>query len=119
MGRLRRCAMTPMDPKALDALVCQAGEEFKLTVAETRELRCVLAGYSCKEAAKAQGISPETVRQRRKVVYCKAQVHTDGQLTAVIVGTRQAWAWSDPGVRAPEVEAAERALDAAHPDEEA
>lgn len=80
-----------MDPQQIDALVSAAATRFAFSPSETRELRCVLAGMSCKEAAAVLGVTHETVRQRRKVMYRKASATSAEKLTAMVVGLEAAW----------------------------
>ncbi len=57
-----------------------AGTE--LTPAERRELLGIARGAGCKDAAQAAGISPETVRARRKRIYRKLGVPGAAEIIA-------------------------------------
>ena len=70
----------------VDGLVDAAAKRWGLTDAERREVRLAMAGTSAAESAAAQGISAETVRQRRKVIYAKATVESAGKLVARVAG---------------------------------
>lgn len=63
----------------------QAATRFGLTRAEQAEAESMLAGLSCKESASRLKISPETVRQRRKVIYRKLGVESCGMAVARIL----------------------------------
>ena len=70
----------------VDGLVDAAAKRWGLTDAERREVRLAMAGTSAAESAAAQDISAETVRQRRKVIYAKADVASAGRLVAAVAG---------------------------------
>ena len=70
----------------VDGLVAAAAKRWGLTDAEAREVRLVMAGTSAAESAAVQGISAETARQRRKVIYAKADVASAGRLVAAVAG---------------------------------
>lgn len=62
-----------------------AASRFGLTRAELAEAESMIAGLSCKESAARLKISPETVRQRRKVIYRKLGVESCGTAVARIL----------------------------------
>lgn len=62
-----------------------AASRFGLTKAELAEAESMIAGLSCKESASRLKISPETVRQRRKVIYRKLGVESCGTAVARIL----------------------------------
>ncbi len=62
-----------------------AASRFNLTRAELAEAESMIAGLSCKESAARLHISPETVRQRRKVIYRKLGVESCGTAVARIL----------------------------------
>jgi len=62
-----------------------AASRFALTRAELAESESMIAGLSCKESASRLKISPETVRQRRKVIYRKLGVESCGTAVARIL----------------------------------
>jgi DNA-binding CsgD family transcriptional regulator len=53
-----------------------------LTPAERAEVLRVAQGFACKDSAAAAGVSPETIRARRKRIYRKLDVTGAGQLIA-------------------------------------
>jgi DNA-binding CsgD family transcriptional regulator len=53
-----------------------------LTPAERGEVLRIAQGFGCKDAAEAAGISPETIRARRKRIYRKLDVEGAGVLIA-------------------------------------
>jgi DNA-binding CsgD family transcriptional regulator len=65
--------------------LAQAASRFGLTRAELAESESMIAGLSCKESASRLKISPETVRQRRKVIYRKLGVESCGTAVARIL----------------------------------
>ena len=58
-----------------------------LTPAERVEVLRIAQGYACKDSAAAAGVSPETIRARRKRIYRKAQVDGAGVLIARMLAT--------------------------------
>jgi DNA-binding CsgD family transcriptional regulator len=57
-----------------------------LTPAERVEVLRIAQGYACKDSAAAAGVSPETIRARRKRIYRKTQVAGSGVLIASMLG---------------------------------
>ena len=49
-------------------------EGARLTPAERAEVLRVAQGFACKDSAAAAGVSPETIRARRKRIYRKIDV---------------------------------------------
>lgn len=53
-----------------------------LTPAERAEVLRIAQGFACKDSAAAAGVSPETIRARRKRIYRKVDVAGSGVLIA-------------------------------------
>jgi DNA-binding CsgD family transcriptional regulator len=66
--------MPLIDIEILSPFCAQAMEGTKLTPAERGEVLRIAQGFACKDAAAAAGISPETIRARRKRIYRKLDV---------------------------------------------
>jgi len=66
--------MPLIDIEILQPFCAQAMEGTKLTPAERGEVLRIAQGFACKDAAQAAGISPETIRARRKRIYRKLDV---------------------------------------------
>jgi DNA-binding CsgD family transcriptional regulator len=71
--------------KSTENNLASAASRFGLTRAEVLEAENMIAGLSCKESASRLKISPETVRQRRKVIYRKLGVESCGTAVARIL----------------------------------
>jgi DNA-binding CsgD family transcriptional regulator len=57
-------------------------EGTTLTPAERAEVLRIAQGFACKDSASAAGVSPETIRARRKRIYRKLDVPGSGELLA-------------------------------------
>lgn len=79
-------ATRPADA-ARSARTEELSRRWRLSPAERNELQHLMLGLSCKEAAARLGVSPETVRGRRKQIYRKARVGGAGPLRALLDGT--------------------------------
>ena len=84
--RLGELSLFCLDSRPETAGINRAQLRFSLTAQERNEAESIIAGLSCKESASRLGLSPETVRQRRKIIYRKLGVTTSGQATARIMG---------------------------------
>ena len=73
-------AQTDMD--VLTPFVARFLEGTNLTPAERAEVLRVGQGFACKDSASAAGVSPETIRARRKRIYRKLDVSGSGELLA-------------------------------------
>jgi DNA-binding CsgD family transcriptional regulator len=71
---------------ARSARLDELGRRWRLSPAERAELQHLMLGLSCKEAAARLGVSPETIRGRRKQIYRKARVGGAGPLRALLDG---------------------------------
>jgi DNA-binding CsgD family transcriptional regulator len=56
-----------------------------LTPAERAEVLRIAQGFACKDSAAAAGISPETIRARRKRIYRKLSIAGSGELIASLL----------------------------------
>jgi DNA-binding CsgD family transcriptional regulator len=71
-----------IENEVLEPLVDRFLAGTHLTPAERREVLGIARGAGCKDAAAAAGISPETVRARRKRIYRKLGVPGAADLIA-------------------------------------
>src|SRR5512133_1082716 len=60
-------------------------EGTNLTPAERAEVLRIAQGFACKDSAAAAGVSPETIRARRKRIYRKTDVAGSGELIASLL----------------------------------
>jgi DNA-binding CsgD family transcriptional regulator len=57
----------------------------KLTPAERAEVLRIAQGFACKDSAAAAGISPETIRARRKRIYRKLSMSGSSEVIATLL----------------------------------
>jgi len=62
---------------------CLAGN--RLTPAERAEVLRMAQGFACKDSAAAAGVSPETIRARRKRIYRKLELAGSGELISSLL----------------------------------
>ena len=60
-------------------------EGTNLTPAERSEVLRMAQGFACKDSAAAAGVSPETIRARRKRIYRKLDVSGSGELISSLL----------------------------------
>jgi len=85
-GELQLLQATRPADVARSARLDELGRRWRLSPAERAELQHLMLGLSCKEAAARLGVSPETIRGRRKQIYRKARVGGAGPLRALLDG---------------------------------
>lgn len=85
-GELQLLQATRPADVARSARLDELGRRWRLSPAERAELQHLMLGLSCKEAASRLGVSPETIRGRRKQIYRKARVGGAGPLRALLDG---------------------------------
>ena len=85
-GELQLLPATRPADVARSARLDELGRRWRLSPAERAELQHLMLGLSCKEAAARLGVSPETIRGRRKQIYRKARVGGAGPLRALLDG---------------------------------
>lgn len=85
-GDLQLLQATRPGDVARTARLDELARKWRLSPAERAELQHLLLGLSCKEAAARLGVSPETIRGRRKQIYRKARVGGAGPLRALLDG---------------------------------
>lgn len=85
-GELQLLQATRPADVARSARLDELGRRWRLSPAERAELQHLMLGLSCKEAAGRLGVSPETIRGRRKQIYRKARVGGAGPLRALLDG---------------------------------
>ena len=66
--------MAHIDIEILAPFAAKYMEGARLTPAERAEVLRVAQGFACKDSAAAAGVSPETIRARRKRIYRKIDV---------------------------------------------
>jgi DNA-binding CsgD family transcriptional regulator len=74
--------MAQIDISILAPFAAKFMEGGTLTPAERAEVLRIAQGYACKDSAAAAGVSPETIRARRKRIYRKTDVSGSGVLIA-------------------------------------
>jgi DNA-binding CsgD family transcriptional regulator len=70
----REDRMAHIDIEILAPFAAKYMEGARLTPAERAEVLRVAQGFACKDSAAAAGVSPETIRARRKRIYRKIDV---------------------------------------------
>lgn len=88
-GELQLLQATRPADVARTARLDELGRKWRLSPAERAELHHLMLGLSCKEAAARLGVSPETIRGRRKQIYRKARVGGAGPLRALLDGVTE------------------------------
>lgn len=88
-GELQLLQATRPADVARSARLDELGRRWRLSPAERAELHHLMLGLSCKEAAGRLGVSPETIRGRRKQIYRKARVGGAGPLRALLDGVTE------------------------------
>ena len=66
--------MAQIDIEILTPFAAKFMEGTTLTPAERAEVLRIAQGFACKDSAAAAGVSPETIRARRKRIYRKLDV---------------------------------------------
>ncbi|HEX5925588.1 MAG TPA: hypothetical protein VFY45_17270, partial [Baekduia sp.] len=64
-------AVPHIDADVLAPFAAKYMEGNRVTPVEQSEVVCSAQGFACKDSAAAAGISPETIRARRKRIYRK------------------------------------------------
>src|SRR6266536_726551 len=77
--------MPQIDIEILTPFAAKFLEGTTLTPAERAEVLRIAQGFACKDAAAAAGVSPETIRARRKRIYRKLDVPGSGELLASLL----------------------------------
>jgi DNA-binding CsgD family transcriptional regulator len=85
-GELQLLQATRPADVARSARLDELAKKWRLSPAERAELQHLMLGLSCKEAASRLGVSPETIRGRRKQISRKARVGGAGPLRALLDG---------------------------------
>ena len=71
--------MPHIDIEVLSPFSARFMEGTNLTPAERSEVLRMAQGFACKDSAAAAGVSPETIRARRKRIYRKLDVSGSGE----------------------------------------
>ena len=77
--------MPHIDVEILAPFAARFMEGTSLTPAERAEVLRIAQGFACKDSAAAAGISPETIRARRKRIYRKLDVPGSSYLIATLL----------------------------------
>ncbi len=77
--------MPQIDIEILTPFAAKFLEGTSLTPAERAEVLRIAQGFACKDSAAAAGVSPETIRARRKRIYRKLDVPGSGELLASLL----------------------------------
>ena len=77
--------MAHIDMDVLAPFAASCIEGSSLTPAERAEVLRIAQGFACKDSAAAGGVSPETIRARRKRIYRKLGVSGSGELIATLL----------------------------------
>ena len=77
--------MAQIDIEILTPFAAKFMEGTTLTPAERAEVLRIAQGFACKDSAAAAGVSPETIRARRKRIYRKLDVAGSGELISSLL----------------------------------
>ena len=77
--------MAQIDIEILTPFAARFMEGTTLTPAERAEVLRIAQGFACKDSAAAAGVSPETIRARRKRIYRKLDVPGSGERLVVVM----------------------------------
>jgi len=77
--------MPQIDVEILVPFTAKFLEGYTLTPAERAEVLRIAQGFACKDSAAAAGVSPETIRARRKRIYRKLDVAGSGELISTLL----------------------------------
>ena len=77
--------MPHIDIDVLTPFAAKFMEGTNLTPAERSEVLRMAQGFACKDSAAAAGVSPETIRARRKGIYRKLDVPGAGGLISALL----------------------------------
>ena len=77
--------MAHIDIEILTPFAAKYMEGSRLTPAERSEVLRMAQGFACKDSAAAAGVSPETIRARRKRIYRKIDVAGSNELISALL----------------------------------
>ncbi len=77
--------MPHIDIEILTPFAAKFMEGTNLTPAERSEVLRMAQGFACKDSAAAAGVSPETIRARRKRIYRKLDVAGSNELISALL----------------------------------
>ena len=77
--------MAQIDIEILTPFAARFMEGSTLTPAERAEVLRIAQGFACKDSASAAGVSPETIRARRKRIYRKLNVPGSAELLSKLL----------------------------------
>ncbi|HTP26830.1 MAG TPA: LuxR C-terminal-related transcriptional regulator [Anaeromyxobacteraceae bacterium] len=77
--------MPHIDIETLSPFAARFLEGSRLTPSERAEVLRLAQGFACKDSAASAGVSPETIRARRKRIYRKLDVSGSGELISALL----------------------------------
>src|SRR5512136_2500908 len=77
--------MAQIDIEVLTPFTARFLEGANLPPTERAEVLRIAQGFACKDSASAAGVSPETIRARRKRIYRKLDVPGSAELLAKLL----------------------------------
>ncbi len=77
--------MAHIDIEVLQPFTARFLEGTSLSPAERAEMLRIAQGFACKDSASAAGVSPETIRARRKRIYRKLGVPGSAEVVAKLL----------------------------------
>jgi DNA-binding CsgD family transcriptional regulator len=77
--------MAHIDVEILAPFAAKYMEGGRLTPAERAEVLRMAQGFACKDSAAAAGVSPETIRARRKRIYRKIDLAGSNELISAML----------------------------------
>ncbi|MFL5248098.1 MAG: helix-turn-helix transcriptional regulator [Myxococcales bacterium] len=77
--------MVHLEIDLLSGVAEKLGEGRRLTPAERAEVLRIAQGFACKDSASAAKVSLETIRARRKRIYCKLGVAGAGEMLSALL----------------------------------
>jgi DNA-binding CsgD family transcriptional regulator len=77
--------MAHIDIEILAPFAAKYMEGGRLTPAERAEVLRMAQGFACKDSAAAAGVSPETIRARRKRIYRKIDLAGSNELISAML----------------------------------
>ena len=77
--------MPQIDIEILTPFAAKFLEGTTLTPAERAEVLRIAQGFACKDSAAAAGVSPETIRARRKRIYRKLELSGANEVISAVL----------------------------------
>jgi DNA-binding CsgD family transcriptional regulator len=77
--------MPQIDPDILAPVASRLLDRARLTPAERAEVLRIAQGFACKDSAAAAGVSPDTIRARRKRIYRKLALEGSREVVVALL----------------------------------